>query len=328
MIDIDEITDYHISVQSPSSSVVFPGPRLVTDDIIDHIESMLRLCQEQSRHDFMITYNMTRYRVRFGQHAMDGEWYRIRRMPERAPTLNALISPLPRSLVKLLMSPALSTGGLILIVGSPGSGKTTTASATVVSRLTHFGGFAYTIEDPPEMPLNGWYVSNPNDPAAPQGFCTQNTIPDEIDNSDPWAESIQEALRSQPVGGRSILYIGEIRTSACARAMLRAANNGFLVISTTFGQNVVTGLDALIRLASAGSNSDTESLLSDMAGCLKIAIHQRIEKQNIISESLIVESSTSPAAINIRQNKLDRLSSEITAQRAKVLNNIELVFTE
>jgi len=137
-------------------------------------------------------------------------------MSDVAPTLETVPSRFIDPIEKILMQPSLSGGGLILICGAPGSGKTTTASAILVSRLLKYGGFAYTIEDPPEIiALNGRHGN---------GYCTQTRV---YDGAGGWEESIKEVLRSQPVGASLILFIGEIRNAEAARMAIRAASNGF-----------------------------------------------------------------------------------------------------
>jgi len=107
----------------------------------------------------------------------------------------------------------------------------------LVSRLLRYGGFAYTIEDPPEIiALNGRHGN---------GYCTQTRV---YDGASGWEDSIKEILRSQPVGTSLMLFIGEIRSAEAARMAIRAASNGFLVITTSFATDMIAGIDTFYQL--------------------------------------------------------------------------------
>lgn len=75
--------------------------------------------------------------------------------------------------------------------------------------LTMEGGFAYTIEDPTEMPLDGVYHSV----AGGLGLCKQTLPP-----NGNWGEGLKSALRSKP----RFIMVGEIRTPDTASEVLRA----------------------------------------------------------------------------------------------------------
>lgn len=75
----------------------------------------------------------------------------LRRMPSTIPSPEELsIHP---AYVDMLLKPGLN--GLVVVAGAFGHGKTTTASSMIAARLQKFGGIGVTIEDPPEMPLQG-----------------------------------------------------------------------------------------------------------------------------------------------------------------------------
>ena len=141
-------------------------------------------------------------------------------------------------------------------------GKTTTATALLKYFLENEGGFAYTIEDPPEMPLDGVYHAK----KGGLGVCKQTEV---INNN--WELGLRSALRSKP---RYIL-IGEIRTGETASEMLRAATSGHMVISTIHANNLEDGLNSVIKYAAASGMN--ESLAADLLarGILGV-IHQRL----------------------------------------------------
>lgn len=301
----ESISDIHLCERTPGESLSFPGPRKIPSELDCEIFALMGLCKSMKKADFMITHNGSFYRGRREERAVDGTWYQLRRMPPVAPTLETMPSKLPLPLVRMLMSPYLASGGLVYVTGAPGVGKTTTASAAVISRLKEFGGFAYTVEDPPEMPLNGWHE---------KGYCRQTWVAG--DTSSDWAESFRGVLRSQPVGTSVILFVGEVRDGESARAMLRAANNGFLVIATGFGTDIVSGLSSLVQT----SGADPESFLSSLSNVLRLVVHQRLNQKQVVATSLANRDSASSVAARIRRGELTHLNSDIQFQANLQIN--------
>ena len=191
--------------------------------------------------------------------SMYGVMFCMRKMPKKVPDLVSL--GYPPALIKYLSTLG-NASGLILLGGATGSGKTTTISSLLREYLIRSGGFAYTIEDPFEMPLDGEYhAAN-----GSIGLCKQ-TQP----VNDDWGASLRSALRSRP---RYIL-VGEIRTPESASECLRASTSGHLVLSTIHANNVADAIDALVKHASGGEMS--EELAFDLLsrGLLGV-IHQQL----------------------------------------------------
>ena len=191
--------------------------------------------------------------------SMYGVMFCMRKMPKKVPDLVSLCYP--PALIKYL-STLSNASGLILLGGSTGSGKTTTISSLLREYLIRSGGFAYTIEDPFEMPLDGEYhAAN-----GSIGLCKQ-TQP----VNDDWGASLRSALRSR----RRYIFVGEIRTPEAASECLRASTSGHLVLSTIHANNVADAIDALVKHASGGEMS--EELAFDLLsrGLLGV-IHQQL----------------------------------------------------
>lgn len=103
-----------------------------------------------------------------------------------------------------------SPGGLVVLTGPTGSGKTATLYAALV-RLNNGRRKINTIEDPVEYAVDGLRQSQVN-PATGLGF----------------AELLRGALRQSP----DVVMIGEIRDEETARTAVHAANSGILVFAT------------------------------------------------------------------------------------------------
>ena len=188
---------------------------------------------------YSINYEGILYRVEKSD-GIAGTQYCVRKMPSLVPSINVL--GYPQELIKYLLALRRSSG-LILCSGPTGSGKTTTISALLKEYLIKEGGFAYTIEDPNEHPLDGIY----NAEGGGLGICRQTTP---IKGT--WGESLKSALRSRP---RYIL-VGEIRSPDAVSEVLRAATSGHLILSTIHANNVTDAINSVVKYASAGDMSE------------------------------------------------------------------------
>lgn len=196
---------------------------------------------------------------------LTGIQYNCRKMPTHVPDIDSL--GLPKHVIDYLLT--LSTeSGLILFGGPTGMGKTTSASALMKRFLEMEGGFMYTIEDPPEMPLDGLYHAQ----NGGLGLCKQCPVENEH-----WGDGIKSALRSRP---RYIL-VGEIRTPETASQVLRAATSGHLVFSTIHASTVEDALESLIKYASGAGL--TEELAADLlARGILAVVHQKLEGTTVL----------------------------------------------
>ena len=103
-----------------------------------------------------------------------------------------------------------SPGGLVLITGPTGSGKTATLYASLI-HLNDGTRRINTIEDPIEFAIDGLRQSQVN-PAIDLGFC--------------------ELLRSVLRQNADVIMVGEVRDEETAETVVQAANSGTLVFAT------------------------------------------------------------------------------------------------
>jgi type II secretory ATPase GspE/PulE/Tfp pilus assembly ATPase PilB-like protein len=125
-------------------------------------------------------------------------------------------------LLALLNNP----GGLIVVTGPTGSGKTTTLYACL-RHLNDGVRKINTIEDPIEYAVAGLRQSQVN-PRLDVGF----------------AELLRAALRQAP----DVIMIGEVRDPLTAETAVRAANSGHLVLATLHAPLAAGAVDSLLNL--------------------------------------------------------------------------------
>lgn len=218
-----------------------------------------------------IEMNGRKYRAQRMQTAM-GETIALRSIPDVVPAIEQL--QIPVGIRALWLDPELLSGGLALVVGTNGQGKTTTASAAIVSRLKQFSGFGIGVEDPPELPLDGFHG---------KGRFFQ--VPAFSDNpaegpGSGYAQALLAAQRfvpSLPAGG-SIVFFGEIRDSRTALEALLMASNGHLVIATMHGQSVGAALRKLTTWAMATAEQTPQDVVWRLlAESLRLVQHQQLQ---------------------------------------------------
>ncbi len=189
---------------------------------------------------YSLVYKGTYFRVEYSE-SVSGSLWCLRRMPDKVPSMHNL--GYNNRFIQQMLSLS-DKSGLILWSGSTGQGKTTAIASLLSEFLNINGGFAYTIEDPVEMPLGGEYQAL----NGSTGFCRQI----EVDN-DNWKVPLKSALRSHP----RYIFIGEIRTSDAAMECLRAAISGHLVLATIHAGTLTDALISLVKYATVGISEES-----------------------------------------------------------------------
>lgn len=276
---IGSISDLGVCLTAPEKSIQFPGPLQLNPLLRDYAISLAKSFTELKLEDGTISFQGNNWRGHLDSSVVDGTWIRFRKMQSSAPTLESLPTKLSEASQRFLLDQRHSSGGLILISGPTGSGKSTTAAATVVSRLIEFSGYAHTVEEPVEHPLNGWHG---------QGYCTQTQVKE--NGSGCWEKALQGVLRSQAVGTPSMLFIGEIREDGAAREALRAAGNGFLVITTSFASDVATAVQSFSDRIEKGQIEMFSQLLR---GLLFQRLENKLLQVQLLEKTLVVQQRIS-----------------------------------
>lgn len=148
--------------------------------------------------------------------------------------------------------------GLVLVVGSTGSGKSTTLAAMIDHRNANRSGHILTVEDPIE------YLFKHKKSVVNQREIGLDTKV--------WENALKNAMRQAP----DCILIGEIRDRETMAAALAYAQTGHLCLATLHANNSYHALNRIINFYAL---ENRPALYLDLSVSLKCIISQRLVKK-------------------------------------------------
>jgi twitching motility protein PilU len=173
----------------------------------------------------------------------------FRFVPATIPVLADL--QLPPVLSDLIMEKR----GLLLLVGSTGSGKSTTIASMLDHRNELRSGHILTLEDPIEYLFRN-----------KKSIVNQREIGSDAKD---FATALRNSMRQAP----DCILIGEIRDKETMAAALAYAQSGHLVLATLHANN---SYNALNRIISFYPIENRAALLQDLSSTVKAIVSQRL----------------------------------------------------
>lgn len=162
------------------------------------------------------------------------------------------------SLPPVLADVVMEKRGLVLVVGSTGSGKSTTLASMIDHRNRHRSGHILTVEDPIE------YLFRHR-----KSVVNQREIG--IDTNG-WQEALRNAMRQAP----DCILIGEIRDRETMQAALSYAQTGHLCLATLHANNAYHALNRIVNFFPLENRS---LLYLDLAVALRCILSQRLVRR-------------------------------------------------
>jgi len=187
--------------------------------------------------------------------------------------------------------------GLLLVVGSTGSGKSTTLASMIDAVNTRKTCHIVTIEDPIEF-VHG----------DRKCVISQREVGHD---STTFAQALRAALRQDP----DIILVGEMRDLETISVALTAAETGHLVFATLHTQSAMKTIDRIIDVFPSNAQEQVRSTLADtLKGVLAQTLFKRIDTRGLAA-AIEVLVGTAACANLIREAKTHQLTSVIQTGR-------------
>ncbi len=297
-------SDLHISEGEPPKIRTHGDIMPVRDELVSH-EEATRMFSEvcgsanwqlfQQRGDLDFAYQMdenSRFRSNYFK-ASHGYAAAFRLIPTKISSLEELGIPV------VVKEFACLRGGLVLVTGPTGSGKTTTQAALIDFINQNFSNHVVTIEEPIEFVHNN-----------KRSIITQREVPGD---SISFPAALKAALRQDT----DIVLIGEMRDLETISLALTAAETGLLVIGTLHTNNARKTVDRMIDAFPADRQSQARAMLANsLRGVVAQLLLKRSDRPGRVAINEILIANAAVSAI-IREGATQKLQDVIISGKAQ-----------
>lgn len=179
--------------------------------------------------------------------------------------------------------------GLVLLVGSTGSGKSTTMASLLDHRNSQLAGHILTIEDPIE------YLFRHR-----KSIVNQRQVGEDTES---YHAALINGLRAAP----DVLMIGEVRDRETMQHVLIHALTGHLCLTTLHANN---SYHALARIINMYPHDARTGLLSDLAVSLRAIVSQRFvrNKSGKLQPAVEIMMNSTHVAELIKAGDIDKIA--------------------
>lgn len=297
-------SDLHIAEGEPPKMRTHGDIMPIRSERISHDEAkrmLSEVCGPQNwetfeRHgDLDFAYQMDEYSRFRSNYFKQSEGYAaaFRLIPTKIATLEELGIP------EVVKDFAYLRGGLLLVTGPTGSGKTTTQAALMDFINENFSKHVITIEEPIEFVHDN-----------KRSIITQREVPTD---SLSFAAGLKASLREDT----DIVLVGEMRDLETISLALTAAETGLLVFGTLHTNNARKTVDRMVDAFPADRQPQARAMLANsLRGVVAQLLLKRSDKPGRIAVNEILIANAAVAAI-IREGATHKLQDIIVSGRAQ-----------
>ncbi len=297
-------SDLHLSQGQPPKIRVHGSIKPISDEILTQeiIEPMMHeICEERAwakyleRGDLDFAYEMdadNRFRCNyFRQQNGMGCVFRI--IPTKIASLEQLgIPPVVKEFGHL-------RGGLVLVTGPTGSGKSTTLAALLDYINVNFRRHIITIEEPIEFVHRN-----------KKSIITQREVPIQTPT---FADGLRAALREDA----DIVLVGEMRDLETISLALTAAETGLLVFGTLHTNNARKTVDRIVDVFPSDQQSQVRTMLAaSLKGVVAQLLMKKADGRGRVAVNEIMISNAAVSSI-IREGATQKLYDVIIGGKAQ-----------
>jgi twitching motility protein PilT len=265
------------------------------------VQTMSEICGARNwelfeqRGDLDFAYEMdeaSRFRSNYFKQS-NGYGATFRLIPTRIATLEELGIPV------VVKEFANLRGGLVLVTGPTGSGKTTTQAALIDYINQNFAKHVVTIEEPIEFVHEN-----------KRSTITQREVPAD---SSSFAAALKAALREDT----DMVLVGEMRDLETVSLALTAAETGLLVFGTLHTNNARKTVDRMVDVFPADRQPQARAMLANsLRGVVAQLLLKRADRPGRIAVNEILIANAAVAAI-IREGATQKLQDVIVSGKAQ-----------
>ena len=223
----------------------------------------------------------------------------FRRIPARIPTLEEL--RIPEAVARL----ADARGGLVLVTGPTGSGKSSTLAALLALVNRRDARHVVTIEDPVEF-------------LHEDDRCTfsQREVGDDTAC---FADALRSAARQDP----DLVLVGEMRDFETIRLALTLAEMGMLVYSTLHTTSAGRTVDRIVEVFPEDQQAAARAMLAEsLQGVLSQALCRTADGRGRLPATELLLTSTALRSV-IREGAAHKVESMLQAGRAEGMHRMD-----
>ncbi len=190
-------------------------------------------------------------------------------------------------------------GGLVLVTGPTGSGKSTTLAALIDYINTNFARHIITIEEPIEFVHTN-----------KRSVITQREVPEH-------AASFPSGLKAALREDADIVLVGEMRDLETIQLALTAAETGLLVFGTLHTNNARKTVDRMIDVFPADQQAQVRTMLAaSLRGVVAQLLLKKADGSGRVAVNEILVANPAVSAI-IREGATQKLEDVIVGGRAQ-----------